>query len=255
MILRGNALEGLPFPDGMFHCAITSPPYWGLRSYGDDEGELGRSGQSLDEYLSELVTICAEVRRCLADDGLFFLNVGDTASGSGGAGGDYNDGGSKEDRPKWKQGDSGLPPRTWCNVPGQLALRLVEDGWLLRSEIVWDKGRERRESLAHVKRPRPAHEMIYMLAKQTPYRFFPDELTETGTVWHFPPESSGKKGQAPFPDELPRRCIEIATEPGDWVLDPFAGSGTTNRVAETMGRKAIGVDLYAEETPEDAKAS
>lgn len=255
VILRGNALEPLPFPDGMFHCAITSPPYWGLRSYGEDEGELGRSGQSLDEYLDELVKVCAEVKRVLADDGVFFINIGDTASGSGGAGGDYNSGGSKDGRPRWKQGASGLPARTWCNVPGRLADRLVADGWLLRSAIVWDKGMERREALDHVKRPRPAHEMIYMLTKQgQKYRFFPDQMTESGTVWHFAPESSGAKGQAPFPDELPRRCLEAATEEGDWVFDPFSGSGTTVRVAQAMSRKAIGLDLYAEE-PVEAEAS
>jgi len=188
--------------------------------------------------------VFGHVRRVLADDGLLFVNLGDTASGSGGSGGDYNAGGSKDGRPTWRQGESGLPQLTWCNVPGTFANMMVDDGWLLRAEIVWDKGKERRESLAHARRPRPSHEIILMFAQQRKYRFFHEGMAETGTVWHFAPSSQGGKGQAPFPDELPRRCIECSTEPGDSVFDPFAGSGTTVRVAHEMGRKGFGTDLY-----------
>jgi hypothetical protein len=85
-------------------------------------------------------------------------------------------------------------------------------------------------------------------------RFYPTALTETGSVWHFKPGGSGPAHLAPFPDELARRCILPSTLPGDIVLDPFHGSGTTARVAEAHGRRGIGVDLYAGRPIEELEA-
>jgi len=242
-IWAGDAKQGLPWADGSVQAMVTSPPYWGLRAYGDDAAEVGR--ESREEYLTNLVTVLRHCGRALDPEGVLWLNIGDTASGSGGAGGDYNRGGSKDGKPKWKQGESGLPAMTWCNVPGSIIDMLLADGWLLRATIVWDKGVERAEALRHVRRPRPQHEFIFMLARTTKYRFYPEGLVETGTVWRFPPESSGRKGQAPFPDELVRRCLMCSTLPGMVVADPFAGSGTTPRVAEALGRIGYGMELYA----------
>src|SRR5690606_26039351 len=78
-------------------------------------------------------------------------------------------------------------------------------------------------------------------------RWYPSQLTERGDVWHFPPATGRYRGPAPFPDELARRCILPSTLPGHLVLDPFAGSGTTLRVATALGRDAIGLDLYADD--------
>ena len=234
----------IPLADGSVDCVVSSPPYWGLRAYGDSDAELGR-GDSLASFVAGLVDVARECRRVLRPDGTMWWNLGDTASGSGGSGGDYNAGGSKDGRRKWKQGESGMARGTWCGVPNLVADALRADGWLVRCEIVWDKGQERRESLSHVRRPRPAHEMVFMLAPAMGYRFWTERLTETGSVWHFPPSSGSGNGDAPFPDELPTRCIAPATEPGDLVLDPFAGSGTTLRAAEAIGRRALGLDLYA----------
>ena len=83
-----------------------------------------------------------------------------------------------------------------------------------------------------------------MLVKQRQYRFFPERLEERGDVWHFPPSQSRRAHLAPFPEELPRRCILVSTEEGDLVYDPFVGSGTTVRVAEKLGRVGVGLDLY-----------
>ena len=62
-------------------------------------------------------------------------------------------------------------------------------------------------------------------------------------VWNFATQPYAEAHFATFPDELPRRCILAATKPGDTVLDPFAGSGTTGRVAIELNRKAILNDL------------
>ena len=241
-----DTTKGIPLDDDSVDVIVTSPPYFALRSYGDDETELGRPGSSLDSYLEGLMSTMAECQRILKPTGLLWLNIGDTASGSGGAGGDYNTGGSRSGRPKWRQGETGVPKMSWCSVPSSVAALMVsEQKWLLRSEIVWDKGIERREDLSHVRRPRPAHEMIYMFAKSRDYKWNPDGLVETGTVWHFSPSAGKGKGPAPFPEELVERCLgPCGLLAGDLVADPFCGAGTSLRVAERMNYKAIGFDLY-----------
>ena len=129
-------------------------------------------------------------------------------------------------------------------VPERVALALIEDGWLLRSKVTWDKGRTRPESLAHVRRPGIQSESLFMLTTQMDYVFHHEELVERGDVWHFGPVSGRRTHQAPFPLELPMRCIKVSSNPGDLVLDPFAGSGTTLRAAQATGRRAYGIDLY-----------
>lgn len=240
-MLRGSALE-LPIASSSVHCVVTSPPYWGLRSYGDDGDEIG--SDSLEAYLEDMLRVGREVHRVLRDDGVFWLNIGDTASGSGGAGGDYNRNGRKQGKRRYRQGGSGLPKGTWAGVPHRVALSYISDGWLLRSAIVWDKGRLRPEAAAHVRRPRLQHEYIFMLTKTMKYRYNHEYEVQPGDVWHFPPAQVKSGSPAPFPLELPRRCIELSTLPGDTVLDPFAGSGTTLLAADSLGCHAIGVDLY-----------
>lgn len=241
--IQGDA-RALPFPDGKFACAVTSPPYFGLRQYGDHPDEIGRG--SLDAYVKEIVDAAAEVWRVLQDDGLFWLNIGETWSGSGGAGGDYNRGGSKSGNAKWKQGDVDLKPMQACLVPYRVALALQDEGWLVRQTIIWDKGRVRPEDINHVRRPLISQELILMLAKTRKHRFHAELLPERGNVWHFPPVRGTRAHLAPFPEELPRRCIEATTVEGDWVLDPFCGTGCTVKMAHRLGRHGVGVDLYQE---------
>lgn len=243
-LIQGNSALALPLKSGSVQAVVTSPPYFGLRVYGDSEHELGRG--TLKEYLESTRVYSEEVWRVLDDAGLYWLNLGDTAAGSGGAGGDYNKGGAKQGEKKWKQGATGLAPKQWCLAPYKIAVALQEDGWLVRQIITWDKGRIRPESLAHVKRPGISSEVLLMLAKSRDHRFFAEHLTEKGNVWHFPPAKTRSGHPAPFPAELVRRCIAVSTEVGDVVLDPFVGSGTTVKVARNMGRMGVGMDLYQE---------
>lgn len=242
-LLQGDSLS-IPLADLSVQAVVTSPPYFGLRTYGDSRSELGRG--SLNEYLEGILASAREIKRVLADDGLFWLNIGDTAAGSGGAGGDYNKGGFKDGKVKWKQGDTGLKPMQWCLVPFRIAGLLQDDGWLVRQVVTWDKGQLRPESLKHVRRPGVSSELVLMLAKTRSHRFFEERLPagEKGNVWHFPPARTKSGHPAPFPAELARRCIGLSTEVGDYVFDPFAGSGTTAKVARNMGRIGIGMDLY-----------
>lgn len=255
-VVRGLA-QDIPLKDQTVDCVVTSPSYWGVRPpYGTHAHEIGP--ESLDDYLTHAVWWLIEVDRVLKKTGTLWLNLGDTASGSGGAGGDYNAGGSKAGLDKWKQGPSGLPKGTWCMVPQRIASLMLDQGWFIRKWITWDQMQDRREDEAHIKRPKVSSETIIMATKSPPgkYVYHPhraevdkhqgeDGRKDTGDVWHFPPMKGKRMHLAPFPAELPRRCILRSTNPGDVVLDPFSGSGTTPKVANSMGRRGIGIDLYA----------
>jgi site-specific DNA-methyltransferase (cytosine-N4-specific) len=249
-ITRGDAATILPtWPDHCAQTCITSPPYLQQRRYGDHPAEGGLQN-TLDDYVEWLVTdVLASVRRILRPDGLLWLNIGDKANGSGGAGGDWSPTRNRAatGRGPAKFRDPTYPDQTFLDVPGAIIRSLLLWGWRLRRDITWDKGRQAPEDLRHVGRPREQHERILLFAPgPTRPRFYPSQLTETGSVWTFPPGGSGPAHLAPFPDELARRCILPSTLPGDLVIDPFAGSGTTFRVAKQLGRRAAGIDLYAE---------
>lgn len=252
--INARSVGDLPL-HGSFAACVTSPPYWGLRRYGESEDEIGTG--SLSDYIDDITLVGHGVARLLDDRGVWWLNIGDTSSGSGGAGGDYNPGGRMEGRPKYRQGQTEISPGQQALVPWRVAIALQERGWLVRQVITWAKmtkdggrNRVRPEDPRHVRRPLFSSEVIFMLTKSMDHRFCPREKEEVewGNVWHFPP-AKNTGHLAPFPDELVRRCL-LLTFPDDemietnWVLDPFSGSGTTMRVASGLGLSAMGVDLY-----------
>lgn len=248
-VVFGDARTCDNLPRKYFKTIVTSPPFWGLRSYGESSLEIGAG--DLEDYMKDMRTCAQTWREVSTDDAVLWLNLGDSSSASGGAGGDYNRGGTKEGRPRYKQGDSGLPPMQWCNIPHRVVSIFQEEGWLYRHPIIWEKVTTqgnvlmRRANLNHERRPGTSHEFIFMLSMSKRYTWHTDALADRGSVWRFPP-ARGVNHQAPFPEELPRRCIALTTNPGDAVLDPFLGSGTTMRVAEQMGREGWGVELYDE---------
>ena len=260
-VIRGDVTEVLAAlrpEDVVVDAIVTSPPYLKQRRYGDDPRALGRE-ETVGQYATNLAHVIDDAGKLLAPGGLCWLNIGDKANGSGGAGGDW--GGSKPRSSIRANGgpgpyyDPSVEEGSYVDAPGAVLRELLDLRWRLRMPIVWDKGRESPEALAHVRRPRWSHEMIFLLTphKRTKkkgkdrMKFYPSGLVETGSVWHFPPGGSGPAHLAPFPDELARRCIAASTLPGDTVLDIFHGSGTTGRVANAMGRHYVGIDLYAGE--------
>lgn len=246
MIIVQADARNIPYEDGYFNAIVTSPPYFGLRRYGTSDHEIGI--EDVGGYLKSMRQCAEEWHRLLADDGVLWVNIADTAAGSGGAGGDYNRGGGKAGKPKWRQGDTDREPMQWLNIPHRVVEEFVAAGWLYRSCVTWDKERLRPEDLKHVRRPGVSHEFIFMFTKSRDYRFYPQQLDERGSVWHFPPVSRSNH-LAPFPSELARRCITCSTIEGDRVLDPFSGSHTTAKTADLLGRQGYGVDLYVYETP------
>lgn len=245
----GDAREGIVDlgPDSV-GAVVTSPPYWSKSGYGIADGELGVG--DLDSYVADLVSILRPLLTGLVSEGSLWLNLGDTANKSGGAGGDYNEGGSRHGRFAYRQGQTSLDGSQWCDVPGRVVRALQDDGWMLRAHIVWNKGRAKRESLSHARRPGSCWESIFFLVPgrynqdRLRYVFDHTSMTETGNVWSFPPRHHPSH-PAVFPAELPRRCLEPLGGLVDMgpILDPFAGVGTTVGVAMEMGFNAIGMDL------------
>jgi site-specific DNA-methyltransferase (cytosine-N4-specific) len=242
-VIIGDA-GNIPMPAESVDCVVTSPPYFGLRRYGDSHLESGK--ENLEKYIEDERRKAADVMRVLKPTGTFWYNVKDTAANSGGAGGDHTKG-SKKKIAKYKQGDMGLVGNQWGLVPERLRLAFQEDGWRVRAVIIWDQGVLHPESLDHARRPGFQYETITMFTKSGDYYFdasaLPDE--DRGNVWRFA-FSRGKDHQAPFPDELPKRCIAVSTRPGDVVLDPHGGTATTARVAAMMDRHGYAVELYPE---------
>lgn len=237
--------RSLPLAETSIDVVVTSPPYFGQRRYGDSRLELGVS--SLDDYLAEIVELGEELARVLRPCGVVWLVLGDTASGSGGAGGDWRGDKKRGAARPWRPGPTGLRAQQWALVPSRVALSLQDAGWLIRASICWDKDVARPEDLRRARRPGVSSETILLLARNHDYRFFAERLVERGNVWHVGPHRGVSTSLAPYPDEIAERAILASSEPGDVVLDPFDGSGTTRRVASSLGRRSIGADLYVTE--------
>ena len=253
-ILLGDNRDVLPqLETRSIQCCVTSPPYWGLRDY-DRSGQIGAES-SPEEYVENLVRIFREVRRVLADDGTFWLNVGDGYARNGGTGNcgpNAQVGNTKKLIQKrnctvpdcW-----GLKDRDLMGLPWRVAFALQADGWLLRSKITWIKKAPMPESVRN--RPSNATEEIFLFSK-TPNYYYDNQAVreETGAnlknCWLLGPDSSGTPHPAVFPKELARRCILLGSRPGDLVLDPFSGSGTTGLVAAELSRKAVLIELNEE---------
>jgi DNA modification methylase len=159
-------------------------------------GELGAE-PTPQLYVQNMVTVFREIKRVLRNDGSVWLNISDSYNGSGGAGGDYSDGGIKAGQPKYPgRKVPGLRPKNLCGVPWRLALALQDDGWILRSEIIWAKGLSfcseysgsvMPESVND--RPSRAHEQIFLLTKEPHYFYDMEAIREpNSTLW---PESWG----------------------------------------------------------------
>lgn len=259
---------------------VTSPPYWGLRDYGED-GQLGLE-ETPEEYVQKLVGVFREVRRVLREDGTVWLNLGDSYAGGKIGRGDTEDGYLREGReqphePRTRSAPKGLKDKDLCMIPSRVAMALQEDGWWVRSRIVWAKGNPMPESVTD--RPTSSHEYIFLLSKSKQYYYDADSIRQdaakgnAGSRFDTGKTNGHMKGGAqqgqreddgtrnkrdvwqvntkPFPDahfavyppELIEPCVKAGSAEGDTVLDPFSGAGTTGVVALAKGRDYIGIDL------------
>jgi site-specific DNA-methyltransferase (adenine-specific) len=248
VIFEGDALTVLRrLPDRAAQCIVTSPPYWGLRDYNIPE-QIGLE-TTLPQYLSRLVGIFAEAKRVLADDGVFWLNIGDGyTSGNRGwrAPDKKNRARAMNIRPDTP---NGLKPKDLQGIPWRLAFALQYEGWYLRADIIWHKPNAMPESVKD--RPSRAHEYLFMFTKSEHYAYHRDAVLEENgrnrrSVWNINTQPFPGAHFATFPLKLIEPCILCSTRPGDYVLDPFFGAGTAGLVAQQTGRKYVGIELHPE---------
>jgi len=137
------------------------------------KGQLGLEPMP-ELYLDHLVEICCEIRRVMRKDGVFFLNIGDSYMSGGGPTRHYGWADPKnlargiQDYPEPTAYPHKLiKPKDLCLIPFRLAIRLQEDGWYVRSVIIWSKPNPMPESVKD--RPTESHEYILMLTKSAHY--------------------------------------------------------------------------------------
>jgi site-specific DNA-methyltransferase (cytosine-N4-specific) len=277
-------------------------------------GSLGLE-KTPELYLSHLMQVMAECYRVLKDDGVCWINLGDTYAGSGGAGGDYSPGGLREGQPKYRQSKTRIKPKSLCLIPERFVVACQEAGWIIRNTIIWYKRNHMPSSVKD--RFGVAHEKIFMLTKQGKYCFDLDAVREPsignfkpfnqrvrdakrkgreapqyrasekeiaqyeqkwnqvpgqspttfsrkrhtgyysedgdllvnplgknpGDVWDITTQPYPDAHYSTFPEKLVERMMLCSSKPGDRVLDPFAGSGTTGRVAIRLRRRPVMLDL------------
>lgn len=212
-------------PDRSVHLAVTSPPYNVGKEYDKD--------LTLEQYRSLLQRVFAELHRVLVEGGRACINV------------------------------ANLGRKPYIPLHSYVIQDMLAAGFQMRGEVIWNKGSSAGTSTAwgswqSASNPtlRDVHEYILVFSKGEFSRKAEGKkstiskaqfLQYTKSLWDFPAESAKRAGHpAPFPVELPHRCIQLYTFAGDVVLDPFCGVGTTCVAALQAGRRFVGYDTNEE---------
>lgn len=166
-------------PESSIHCCITSPPYYGLRNYGDED-QIGLE-DSFEDYIGTLVDVGRSIRRVLRPDGSWWLNLGDTYSGGGGVAGkpddwdDMHDDDNYPSDPPAKRSD--ISSKCKMLIPHRVAIALIDDGWIVRNDAIWrKKGGGMPESVKD--RLSTTTESVFHLVPQQQYWYDLDAIRE-----------------------------------------------------------------------------
>jgi DNA modification methylase len=238
-ILTGNCKNVLKtLPDKSIQTCVTSPPYYQLRDYQGEPDQLGQE-PTPQEYISKLVEIFREVKRVLRDDGTVWINIGDSYAGSGkGRFGDGTPASSKGSKQATNKGSMegiirppkiihGVKRKELIGIPWRLAIALSDDGWYLRSDIIWNKTNAMPSSVKD--RPNTSHEYVFLLSKNAKYFYDSEAVKEESsdklikgkkkplrnkrTVWNIPTAGHKSKHCAVFPTKLVEPCVLAGTSP------------------------------------------
>ncbi len=259
MLIQADA-RAIPLKDGCVQCVVTSPPYWGLRDYGTP-GQIGLEGTP-DAYVGHLVEVFGEVRRVLTDDGVCFLNLGDSYAGGGTIGrndtgpedlarraatyGTGTGSGSLVGFQGVRPSVAGLKPKDLVGIPWRAAFALQADGWYLRSDIIWHKPNPMPESVTD--RPTKAHEYLFLLTKNERYYYDAAAIAEDASLAMFMQVDQGYAGEATKeyeavgvqnPSSVKARIIAGARKKSGWEkqrdrgVDTWKYNDTPERISAT----------------------
>jgi len=242
--------------------------------------------KTYQEYIDKLITIFDEVKRVLKDTGSCWVNLGDTYGGSGGAGGDYNEGGLKEGQPRYK--GNNMIPKSLIGIPERFAIAMQDRGWIRRNTIIWYKSNCMPSSAND--RFTVDFEYLYFFTKKPQYYFeqqfepfesnkydinkprnkgaenyalnahqgvnnpisegerdwYKNGARNKRCVWQLSTEPYPDAHFATYPEKLCETPIKAGCPKDGVVMDPFMGSGTTLKVARELGCKGIGIELNQE---------
>lgn len=235
---------------GSIDCVVTSPPYYQQRDYLHKK-QIGQEG-TVEQYVDKLVKVFSNIRKVMNKNGTLFINMADK-----------------------------YVNQSLLGAPWRLALAMIDDGWVLRNEVIWKKNRIMPQSAKN--RFTPEHEQVFFFTiKRRGYTFNSDAVRQpakwahdrrAGKGRHVYKESRGENGHtaavsiaadgkrirrsvweietsqtdgqhaATFPVGLPEICILAGSNKGDTVLDPFSGMASVGVAAIKHGRKYVGVEV------------
>ena len=209
-------------PDRCIDLMFTSPPYNVGKEY-DDELTMG-------EYLGLLRRVLSETYRVLVDGGQAGVNV------------------------------ANIGRKPYIPLHSYVVEIALEVGFSMTGEIIWEKGMSGAStawgSWMSPANPtlRDTHEYVLLFQKlEGPTGANADGIRhdqiakERGSVWRIAPASAKhSKHPAPFPVELPRRMIDLYSNVGDVILDPFMGTGATAVAADECERYFVGYEINPE---------
>jgi len=242
LVVIGDSTRMDEVKDSSVHLVVTSPPYWKLKEYGDDQG-IEQKTATYEEYFTSICRVFQECVKKLVPDGKIVINI----------------------MPILLTGkNTKFNRRVTKTVLPELEEFMTSLGNMyFHSLYIWDKRKAVRFS-SWGSYPYPPnllstypYEWIIVFSKSGKRPPVDPEIRDASaithneftnwvqnSIWDFQPASAKLENHpAPFPEELPRRCIRLYSFVGDTVLDPFVGSGTTLKVARELGRNSIGYEI------------
>lgn len=276
-LVTGDALTLISrLSAGSIDCIVTSTPYWGTRLYDTTfalewaDGEKSPFGheQTPEGFIRHSVEVLWYLKRVLRKNASVWWNLMDSYNTRTQIRGNASEALTAmqgKDSRTWREhtcrrysaGHSFLKDGEQCLIPQRIAERASRIGYYVKSMIVWNKASSLPEPVT-TRVSRQLEHILHLSLVRTPFfdkevfrelssqvggrnsNFESDRVTD---VWSLPTANGTDGHGAQFPIALPARCIALSTKPGDLVLDPFTGSGTTSLAALLLGRRSLGFDI------------